>query len=159
MMPVSGDSGLGREQRGGTIERGLHCARRIAAKEFQSLDAVDLALLGNAFDLGGLLLIDRNDQLADLFVRHAMHVAEIVEHAPALHEVLRAQGTGRIIHAAMDHLAVARGDAIADASGRLRDDDLVAGQRGLTRDGKADHAGTDDENLHGIHTRRRKRWY
>jgi len=41
------DAGLGRQQRGGAIERRLQRARRIAAEEFQSLDTIDLALPGD----------------------------------------------------------------------------------------------------------------
>ena len=59
---------------------------------------------------------------------------------------------GRIIHAGMDHLAVARGHAVADAAGRFRDDHLMAGKRRRARDREADHAGADDENLHSLST-------
>ena len=48
----------------------------------------------------------------------------------------------------MDHLAVARGHAVADAAGRFRDDHLMAGKRGLTRDGETDDAGPNHQNLH-----------
>jgi hypothetical protein len=65
-------------------------ARRIAAKEFQALDAVDLALPGDGFDPGGLLLVHRDDQLADLSVRHAVAGEEIVQQAASAHAVLRA---------------------------------------------------------------------
>ena len=49
----------------------------------------------------------------------------------------------------MDDLAVARGNAAADAGGLLGDDDLMAGKRGRAGDGKTDDAGPDHQNLHG----------
>ena len=130
------------------MERRLHGARGIAAEEFQAFDPVDLALLRDSFDLGGLLLVHRDDQLADLFVRHAVACAEFVEHAPPAHAVARAQRAGRVVHAGVDHLAVARGHPIADAAGRLRDDHLMTGERGSPRDRQADHAGANHQNLH-----------
>jgi hypothetical protein len=142
------DPGLGRMQRRHAGERRLHRARRVGADQLQPLDAVDLALFGDPLDLGGLFRVGRDDQLADLAVRHAVARAERVQLAPALHAVLRALRGGRIIHAGVDHLAVARGHAIADAAGRFRDDHLMAGKRSLTRDREPDHAGADNQDLH-----------
>jgi hypothetical protein len=62
--------------------------------------------------------------------------------------MLRAQRSGRIIHAAVNHFAVARRHAVADARGLFGDDDIVTGKRGSARDGKAYNAGSDHEDLH-----------
>ena len=127
MMPVSGECSAATQ-----YERGLHRARRVAADQLKPFDAVDrrpawrcLSILARSASLG------RDDQLAAAPVRHAVRGAEFVEHAPAAHAVPRAQRAGRVVHAGMDHLAVARGHAVADAVGRLRDDHLMAGERGL----------------------------
>ena len=55
----------------------------------------------------------------------------------------------------MDHLAVARGHAVADGVGRLRDDDLMALARGRARHRQPDHAGADHQDLHAGMSR----WY
>jgi hypothetical protein len=49
----------------------------------------------------------------------------------------------------VDHLAVARGHAVADAARLFRDDHLVAGDGCGARDRKTDHACADDKDLHG----------
>jgi hypothetical protein len=84
MMPVSGESSA-------AVQLSAGSSARAALPPRNSSPAVDLALLGNAFDLGGLLLVDRNDQFADLFVRHAVRLAKCIQQPPALHAVLRAQ--------------------------------------------------------------------
>ena len=62
---------------------------------------------------------------------------------------MRAQRAARVVHAAVDDLAVARRHAIANALGDLGDDDLVPLQRSRPRDRKPHHTGADDKNLHG----------
>ena len=65
----------------------------------------------------------------------------------------RAQRAGRIVHAGVDHLAVARGNAAADAGGLLGGDDIMAGERGRARDREPDDTGSDDQDLHGLRSR------
>jgi hypothetical protein len=48
----------------------------------------------------------------------------------------------------MDHLAVARGHPIADAAGRLRDDDAVAAKGERPRNSKADNPCPDDQDVY-----------
>jgi hypothetical protein len=62
----------------------------------------------------------------------------------------RAQRFGRIVKAGMDHLAVARGNAVGDAAGHFGDGDIVAGLRRGARNGKANDARADHQNLHCV---------
>jgi hypothetical protein len=48
----------------------------------------------------------------------------------------------------MDHLAVARGDPVADAAGGLGHDHPMAAQGESPGYRETDHAGSDDENVH-----------
>ena len=145
------DAGRGRDQRGDAIERRFDRAGRIAAEEFEPLDPVDLALRRDGFDLGGLHLVSATMNLPQLAVRHAVasRRSSRAGDGPRTQSRTRRRA-GRVIHAGMDHLAVARGNAVADAVGRFRDDRLVTGKRGSPRERKADHARTDDQNLHRL---------
>ena len=135
----------------------LHRARGVAADHLQAFDAVGAALRQDGLDLGELgFALVATISLPHLRCGDAVRGAEFVEHAAAARAVQRALRAGRIIHAAMDHLAVARGHAIADAAGRFRDDHLVAGKRRRARDREPDHACSDDEDLHGEFFRLRR---
>ncbi len=143
------DAGLRRVQRGDAGERRLEPPRRGRIEHREPLDAVRLAL---PLDRGELHLfgrVRRDDQLAALAVRHVVRGAIGVKHAPPARAVDRAQRAGRVVHAGVDHLAVARGNAAADAGCLLGDDDIMAGERGRARNREPDDAGTDDQNLHG----------
>ena len=119
-----------------------------AGNQRQILDAVAHALPADRLDFRQLRRVGRDDKLAAATVLDAVAGAILVQHAPAAHAVARAQRIGRIVHAGMDDLAVARGDAGADAMLGLRHDDVVAGTRRGARGREPDHAGADDEDLH-----------
>jgi hypothetical protein len=115
------------------------------------------------FDLDQLRRIGRHDQLAAIVVGDAVRSAEFVEHAPSARRMAGAQRAGRIINAAMDHLAVARGHAVADAASRLGDDHVVAAQRRRACDREPDHSGANNEDLHAsafayVYSKRESRW-
>ena len=135
-------------QRADASQLRLQRARRIAADQLQAFDAVDAALHLDRLDLVELGRVGGDDQLAAFAVRHAVRGAEFVQHAPAAHAVARAQRAGRVIHAGMDDLAVARGRAGADGRFRLRHHHLVALARGGAGHRQADHAGSDHQDLH-----------
>src|SRR5262249_42925674 len=142
------DARLGRVHGGDAVERGLEVARRIAADHFEALDAVLESLAVDPLDLGDLLFAGRDDQLAALAVRDAVGFAIGVQHAPAARAVVRAPGASRVVHAAVDPLAVARGHAVADARGPFRDHHLVAGAGGRPRHREPDDTGADHQDLH-----------
>ena len=143
-------------QRADAGELRLQRARRVAADQFQAFDAVDVALLLDLLDLVELRRIGGHDQLAAFAVRHAVRDAEFVQHAPPAHAVASAQGAGGVIHAAMNDLAVARGNAGADGVRRLGHHHLVALVRGRARHRQTDYAGSDHQDLHaGVLPRRR----
>ena len=145
-MPVD-DAGFRRIERGDTGEFRLERARGIAADQFKPFDAVLLALRKQRLDAGAFGLVGRDNQLAAFAVMHAVAFAEFVQQPVAAHAMLRAQRAGRIIHPGMDHFAVARRHAGADAAGRFRDDDIVPRHRRFARDRKTDGAGAYDQNL------------
>src|SRR5271169_1013345 len=142
------DAGFRRPQGAGAVKLRLHSARRIAADHLGGFDAVLLRLDMDGLDLGEFRLVGGDNELAAFAMRDAVRRAEVVEHSPAAHAVQRPQRTGRIIKAAMDHLAVARGDAIGDAAGCFGNRHVVAGKRGSARDRKADDSCADYQNLH-----------
>src|SRR6516165_3516374 len=78
---------------------------------------------------------------------HAMRGAECVQHPSAAHAMPGAQRVGRIIEPGVDHLAVARGDAVGDPTGHFGDGHLMTGLRRSARDGKPDDASADHQNL------------
>ena len=139
---------FGRNERAGAEQLRFERARRIAANQLESFDAVVKPLRQNRFDLAKLRGVSGHDQLAALLVGDAVRGAEFIEHAPSARRMAGTQRSGRIIEAAVDHLAVARGYPIADAAGRLGDDHVMAATRGRPRDGEPDHTCANDENLH-----------
>ncbi len=96
-------------------------------------------------DLG---VLGRDDQLAAFAVRHAVRGTELVQHAPAARAVTGAQRAGRVVHAAVDHLAVARGHAGADAP-RAASATITSWPAARPRARpQPDHAGADHQYLH-----------
>ena len=142
------DAGFRRVQRADAGELRLQRARGIAADQFQALDAVDAALHLDLPDLVELRLVGGDDELAAFAMRHAMRDTEFVEPAPPAHAVAPAQRAGGVIHAAMDDLAVARGNAGTDGVRRFGHHHLVALARGRARHRQPDHAGSDHQDLH-----------
>ncbi len=153
MMPVSGECSAPMQDNSGSSARAA-----LPPISLQAFDAVDAALRFDRLDLVELGLVGGDDQLAAFVMRHAVRGAKFVQHAPAAHAVARAQRAGRVVHAAMDDLAVARGDAGADGIGRFRHHHLVALARHCARHRQADHAGSNHQDLHaGVLSRRRGR--
>jgi hypothetical protein len=144
------DAGLRRQQCADAGKLRLERAGRIAADQLQAFDAVGLGLLADRLDLGQFGRVGGHDELAAFAMGDAVRGAKFIQHPPAAHTMSRPLRAGRIIKAAMDHLAVARGDAIGNAAGRLGHRDVVAAQRRVARDGKPDDAGADDQNLHRV---------
>src|SRR6516165_6609274 len=144
------DAGLRRRQSGDAGKLRLERARGIAADHLQAFNTVGQSLREQRFDLGQLVLVGGDDQLAALVVRNSMRGAEVIEHASAAHAVLGARGVGRIIDAGVNDLAVARRHSVADSAGRLGDDHIVACERRRTGDRKSDNARADDQDLHAF---------
>jgi hypothetical protein len=142
------NAGLRRMQRRDAGERGLHRARGRAVDHREALDAVAAALLKDRLHLGHFGVLGRDNQLAALAMRHAVRGAEFVQQAAAARTVVRAQRAGRVVHAGVDHLAVAGRYAVADAARGFGNDHLMAGERRRACDRKPHHARADDENLH-----------
>jgi hypothetical protein len=145
-MPVD-DAGLRRIERGDAGQFRLERARGIATDQIQALDAVLYSLRVDRFDARAFGVVGRNDELAAFLVVHAVTFAERVKQPVAAHAMLRAQRAGRIIHAGMDHFAVARRDPRPDPRLRFRDDDIVTRHRGFAADREADDARAYDQNL------------
>jgi hypothetical protein len=131
MIPVSGD----------------HSAP-MQADHFRAFDAVRLRLHVNGLDLGQFRRIGRNDKLAAFAMRHAMRSAECVQHPPPAHAMPGAQRVGRVVQTGVDHLAVARRNAVGYSASRFGDGNVMTGLRRGARNGKSDDAGPDHQNLH-----------
>jgi hypothetical protein len=67
-----------------------------------------------------LAVVVRDDQLSAAGMRHVVGRTELVEHARAVHAVPCLQAAGRIVHAAVNHLAVVRAGAHAGLGSRSR---------------------------------------
>src|SRR5205085_3361064 len=104
----------------------LQAAELVATDEGEALDPVRHALFVDALDLRPLEVVRRDDELAAFSVRHAVALAIGVEPAPPGDAVPGPQGAGRVVHAGVDHLAVARRNAGADACRLLREDHRMA---------------------------------
>ena len=78
---------------------------------------------------------------------------EWIEPARALDAVPRLQRTRRVIHPAVNHLAVVRARAHARARFALEHADAVAAAGDGQCGGQADHAGADDRGVDGFHWR------
>ena len=144
------DAGFRRPQSADAIKLRLHGAGGIAADHFHAFDAVGQRLGQNGLGLGEFRVVGGDDQLAAFAMRHAVRGAEVVEHPPAAHAVPRAQRIGRIIKAAMDHLAIARGHAVGDAAGHFGNGHVVAGERRGARHRKPNDTRADHQNLHRV---------
>ena len=142
------DAGFLRQHGAGAGKVGLETSRLVARQEREAFDAVRQSLLKNALDLGLLEIVGGDDELAAFGVRHAVARTEGVEHAPPGDAVAGSQGAGGIIHAGMDHFAVARGDAVADAAGGLGDDHAMPAKSQRPRNRQPDDAGPDHQNVH-----------
>jgi len=129
-------------------ERRLEALGRRGVDDLDALHAVDLRLLMDRFEPPDFVGVGGDDELAAFAVRHAVRGAEIVEHAPPARAVIGAPRAGRIIKPRVDDLAVARGDAGADAGGRLRNHHVMSGDGGRARDRQPDHARSDHQHLH-----------
>ena len=142
------DAGLARPQRADAGQFGFHGARGVAADHLGIFHAVRFGLRPDGLDLGQLGVVGGDDQLAAFLVRHVVPGAEFVQHAPAAHAVVSARAVGRIIQAAVNHLAVARRHAVGDAARCFGNDHVVAAQRCLARDREPDDTGADNKDLH-----------
>src|SRR5262245_42488831 len=129
--------------RGDAGELRLEVARRVAADQGEALDAVGDTLRLDLLDLLDLGVPGGDDQLAALVVGNAVRGTIRVEQAPSVGAVKRAKRAGRVVDAAMDHLAVARGRAGADPFGGLGDDHLVTLECGGACNRQPDHARAD----------------
>src|SRR4029077_3327713 len=145
------DPGRGRQQCGDAIEFGLEPLRLGCAEPFQVGDAVGPRRRLDLLDPGDFRFAGGDYQLAELRVWHAVLAAIGVEPLAPLDAAPVLEAAGRIIEAAMDHLAVARGGLETDRVGAFEDDDLMARERQCPRDRQADHPGADDDRFDLVH--------
>nr|ART90431.1 hypothetical protein [uncultured bacterium] len=92
----------------------------------------------------------RHDQLADSMMLDAVRAAVVVQHAPARDAAACLECARRVVHAGMDHLAVARRRAGADGIGALQDQQLAGLRREPARNREADDAGADDDGVDAL---------
>src|SRR6516164_11216797 len=108
-------AGFRRMQRrdAGKLRFELHRGGRI--DDHDAFDLVDLCLLEDRLEPFDLARLRRHHELAALAMRYPMRSTELVQHAAAARAVVRAPRSGWIVEARVNHLAVARGNAAADA--------------------------------------------
>ncbi len=145
MMPDSGDHSAAMQESSGSMARA-------ALPPMISSPSTPLALPcgHDGLDLGQFGRIRRHDELAAFAMSDAVGRAKLVEQPPSARAVAGAQRAGRVVEAAVDHLAVARGDAVGDAAGRFGDGDIVPAQSRRARDRKPDDARADHKDLHRV---------
>jgi hypothetical protein len=141
------DAGLGRQQAHQGAGLRLQRMHLLGRQHLQTLDAVDLGLSGHALHAGDLGLAGGHDDLAALVIGDAVRVEERVHQAPAGHAQLGFQRTGGIVEAAVDHLGIARGDALADEMLAFQHQHIVAALGQGVAAGQAHGAGADDGGI------------
>ena len=98
------------------------------------------------FEGGEVFRVARHHQLADPGVPHAARRRPRIEQPVALDAGERLERALRVIEPAVDHAAVAAGDALAEALFRLEEQERSIGsERG--GDGAPDHASADDDRV------------
>src|SRR5690242_15740894 len=123
--------------------RGIH--------ESQAFDAVVFAAFLQREKLGLLVRIGGDDQLSAVAKRNAVLLAEFIRKAVAFDAQLRLQGVLRIIDSRMIDTAVAGAGGHSEL-GKLLDQKNVLPPLGNgARDGAADHAAADNQNIGLIH--------
>ena len=95
------------------------------------LDPVGLRSLKKILNGGVLIRIGGDDEFAAAPMRYPPLGAILVERATAFDAEPRFHASGLVVEASVDHLAVARGDALADAGFGFENENLEAarGQR------------------------------
>src|SRR5207245_1418260 len=89
--------------------------------------------------------------LPALPMRHAVGIAELVEHFAPAHAQFRLERPAWIVDARVDDFAVARTRSDADAFARLQHHDFPPAQRERPRDGEPDGARPDHYTFDPIH--------
>lgn len=142
------DAGSGSVQGGDAGEVRLQRPRLGPVEEPEARHAVGLAPRRDGLDGRSLGRVGGDDELAAGPMRHAVALAEGVEHRGTRHAVPGAERPGGIVHPAVDHLRVPRRDAGADRPFAFRHHDRVTAPRQRTGDSETNDSGTDDEDVH-----------
>ncbi|MOA22557.1 hypothetical protein D3C78_1431200 [compost metagenome] len=119
-----------------------------ARDELQVVNAIGAGALRNAFQLGRLVAVGGDDELAQALVRHAAFGAIGVQQMLAAHAQARLQAARGVVDAGMDDFGIARAGAGADGLGGFGHQHFAAGLRQRARDGQADHARADHDAIH-----------
>ena len=144
------DASFLRPQRTDAEQFLFHGTGRIAADHFAVFDAVLLRLHHDGLDFSEFGFVGGDDQLAAFAMADAVGGAKLVEHAAAADAQRRAQRVGGVIKTGVDHLGIARRNAIGDAAGDFGHGDVVAKQSRGAGHRQPDHTCTDDEDLHAL---------
>ena len=145
------DAGRGRQQRRDAVQLGFEALRLGGGQPFEIGDAVGAGRRLDLLDAGDFGLLGRDDQLAEPRVRHAALGAIGVEALAPGDAGHGLEAAGRVVEAAMDDLAVARGGLEADRIGAFEDDDLVPGQCQRARRRQPDDPGADHHRFDLVH--------
>jgi hypothetical protein len=141
------DAGAGREESGHGSHPGLQTRQLGRVDQPQILDAVGLSQGQQPFQLRLLGRLDGDDELARLLVVHTGLGAELLEQATAPHAEAGLESARGIVHAAMGHLAVTRGDPAGEAGLLLQQDRLQAAAGAFGSGGAAYDAASHDRHV------------
>src|SRR5437773_471058 len=145
------DTGRWRPQRGGRVNRRLAPADERAIDELELFNAVSRTAELERLEIGDVMLVAGDDELAAARVRNAVPSAELVQQVAALDAEPRLERAGRIVDAGMNHTAVVC--ARVQTSARMSFDDargIALGGDSPGR-GKAGHAGSDNRYIDAFH--------
>ena len=140
-MPDSGDQSAPTEAMAGSSACACASERRVSATPLPS------AGRGDRVEDRQLLGPRGRDELAGLRVGNRVAKAQVVDALPALDTEPRLEAARGIVDAGMDDLAVAARRLHAVLRVSVEDDDVRALTRQAGRDGEADDAGPDDDDL------------
>src|SRR5437588_9894841 len=106
------------------MQFGLHALRLRGAEPFKIVDAINARVGVDLLDPGDFLFAGRDDQFAELRVRHPMLPAIGVKPLAPFDTAACLQTPFRIVEPPMNDLAVSRGSLKSDRVSALEDDDL-----------------------------------
>ncbi|CAH1694025.1 hypothetical protein CHELA40_50722 [Chelatococcus asaccharovorans] len=140
-----------RDERSGAMEGRFELPGGGGVQDAQPFDAIGGRMRRDTGDAFALAVVSGNDQFATGPVRDATLGTISVKPPATFHAEACHQAAMGIVDARMDHLAVARGCLCADGAGGFEDEDIPPRLGEAARDGKADNAGTDNNDIDVFH--------
>ena len=145
------DAGGGGEESGRRPHRGLHGGHFIPGEHPQVPDPALLRVLPYRLELFRLAIVRRDHDLARRTPGDGVFGAELPQEAVPLDAEARLHGSGGVIEAGVDDLAVAARCLLAERGVLLDDGDVEAREGELARAGQSDHARSNYQYIESFH--------